>query len=217
MMNYPLAPRLLKGAIVAMNLPDPLPIVIAFQYNPETLTRSLEAQTGGGESSDRSEALRLRGAPVETIKLDIEIDAADQLERGDPLALASGIYPQLSALETLIYPQSAQVIANNLLLAAGTIEVVPPNAPFTLLIWGPKRILPVRLTEFSITEEAHDVQLNPLRAKVSLGLRVLSYNDLPTTHPGYFLFLAHQTAKEVMAKLGMVSSLANVIGGGLNL
>jgi hypothetical protein len=217
MMNYPLAPRLLKGAIVAMNLPDPLPIVIAFQYNPETLTRSLEAQTGGGESSDRSEALRLRGAPVETIKLDIEIDAADQLERGDPLALASGIYPQLSALETLIYPQSAQVIANNLLLAAGTIEVVPPNAPFTLFIWGPKRILPVRLTEFSITEEAHDVQLNPLRAKVSLGLRVLSYNDLPTTHPGYFLFLAHQTAKEVMAKLGMVSSLANVIGGGLNL
>ena len=217
MTTFPLAPRLLKGAIVALNLPNPQPSVITFQYNPETLTRTLEAQTSGEEGGDRTEALRLKGAPIETIKMDVEIDATDQLERGAATATALGIYPQLSALELLIYPQTGVVIANTILLALGTIEIVPPSAPFTLLIWGPKRVLPVRLTEFSVTEEAHDTHLNPIRAKVSLGLRVLSYNDLPVTHPGYHLFLAHQVVKEAMAVVGRTNSLADVIGGNVNL
>lgn len=213
----PITPRLLKGALISLNLPDPTPSVITFQYNPETLTRSLEAQTAGGEGADRSEALRLKGAPVETIKLDVELDATDQLELGDPTASSSGIYPQLSALEMLIYPTSAVVIANTILLALGTIEVLPPSGPFTLFVWGPKRVLPVRVQEFSITEEAYDTNLNPIRAKVSLGLRVLSYNDLPVTNPGYHLFLAHQVVKETLAKIGTVNSLGAVLKGDLKL
>ena len=161
----------------------------------------------------------IKGAPVETIKLDVEIDATDQLEKAEGNATSMGIYPQLSALEMLIYPKSALVIANTALMAVGTIEVIPPMAPFTLFIWGPKRILPVRLADFSIVEEAHDVKLNPIRAKVSLGLRVLSYNDLPLTHPGYGLFIAHQVVKETMATIGSIgnivgpSSLGTITGG----
>jgi hypothetical protein len=105
------------------------------------------------------------------------------------------------------------VIANTVLLALGTIEVIPPMAPLTIFVWGPKRALPVKLTEFTITEEAYDQGLNPIRAKVSLGLRVLSYSDLPLSHPGYALFLAHQVAKEVMATIGSSGSLADVAGG----
>jgi hypothetical protein len=207
MTTFPASPRLLKGAIVAFDLPDPRPSVISFQYNPESLSRTLEAQMSGGEGGDRAEALRLKGAPVETIKLDVGIDATDQLEKADRAAVGMGIYPQLAALELLIYPSSALVITNTALLALGTLEVVPPAAPFTLFVWGPKRVLPVRLTEFSVTEEAHDVNLNPTRAKVSLGLRVLSYNDFAVTHPGYHLFLAHQVVKETMALLGRADSL----------
>ena len=85
---------------------------------------------------------------------------------------------------------------NSALLAAGIIEVIPPVAPLTLFIWGPTRVLPVRLTDFTITEEAHDVNLNPIRAKVSLSLQVLSYSDLSVTHPGYHLFLTHRTVKK---------------------
>ena len=77
----------------------------------------------------------------------------------------------------------------------------------TLFVWGPSRVVPVRLTDFSVTEEAHDTNLNPIRARVSLGLRVLSYNDLSVTHPGHKLFLAHQVAKEAMARLGTTNSL----------
>ncbi len=201
------SPRLMKGAIIGIDPFNPLASIIIFQYNPDTMTRTLTPQTAGGQGGDRSEALRLRGAPVEEIKLDVEIDATDQLEQGDALATTLGIYPQLSALEMLIYPKSALVIANTILLAAGTIEVIPAAAPLTLFIWGPKRVLPVRLSSFSITEEAYGAGLNPIRAKVSLGLRVLSYNDLPLTHPGYAIFLAHQVVKEVMATIGSVGSV----------
>jgi hypothetical protein len=217
MTTFPGSPRLLKGAIVGIDPLNSVASVIVFQYNPETLTRTLQAQTAGGQGGDRSEALRLKGAPTEDIKLDVEIDATDQLEKGEATATSMGIYPQLSALEMLIYPKSALVIANTVLLATGTIEVIPPASVLTLFIWGPKRVLPVRLTQFSITEESHDVNLNPIRAKVSLNLRVLSYNDLPLTHPGYALFLAHQVVKEAMAAIGSVGNLGAVAGGNINL
>ena len=217
MTTFPNSPRLLKGALVGIDIFNPVASVIIFQYNPETLTRTLQTQTTGGEGGEKSEALRLKGAPVETIKLDVEIDAVDQLEKAEGTATSMGIYPQLSALEMLIYPKSAVVIANSVLLALGTIEIIPPMAPLTLFIWGPKRVLPVRLTDFSITEEAYDVNLNPIQAKVSLGLRVQSYNDLPLTHPGYALFLAHQVVKETMATVGSVNNLGAVAGVNVNL
>jgi hypothetical protein len=216
MTTFPGSPRVLKGAIVGVDLFNPLASVIVFQYNPDTLTRTLQAQTAG-EGGDRAEAMRLKGAPVETIRLDIEIDATDQLETADNIVTSMGIYPQLSALEMLIYPKSALVIANTVLLAAGTIEVIPPMAPLTLFIWGLKRVLPVRLTDFSITEEAHDVNLNPIRAKASIGLRVLSYNDLSLLNPGYHLFVAHQVVKETMATIGSVNNLGAVAGGNISL
>ena len=117
----------------------------------------------------------------------------------------------------LVYPKSALVIANAILAATGTLEVIPPAAPFTLFIWGAKRVLPVRLTDVGVTEEAHDVHLNPIRARASLGLRVLSYNDLPLTHPGYGVFLAHQVVKEIMATMGSVTTLSAVAGGDVKL
>lgn len=212
---FPGSPRLLKGALVGIDLFSPVPSVIVFQYNPESLTRTLAPQSTGG--GDRSEALRLKGAPVETISGSIELDATDQLETAEGTATSVGIYPQLAALEMLVYPKSALVIANTVLMAVGTIEIVPPVAPLTLFIWGPQRVLPVRLTQFSITEELHDVNLNPIRAKVSLGLQVLSYNDLPLTHPGYALFLAHQVVKEAMAAVGSLGNLSAVAGGSANL
>lgn len=217
MTTFPRSPRLIKGAIVGVDLLSPLASVIIFQYNPHTLTRRLEAQTSGGEGSDRSEALRLKGPPVETISLDVEIDAADQLEKAESEAVGMGIYPQLSALEMLLYPKTSLVIANAALMMAGTLEIVPPEAPFTLFIWGPKRVLPVRLTGFDITEEAHDANLNPIRAKVSLSLRVLTYSDFAVGHPGYNLFLAHQIAKEAMAILGSVGDLGAVAGANIDL
>jgi len=217
MTTFPGSPRLLKGAIVAIDPANPLASVIVFQYNPATLSRSIHPQTAGGDEGEQAEPLRLKGPPREWISIEVEIDATDQLETSDPVATSMGIYPQLAAIEMLVYPKSALVIANTSLLALGTIEVVPPEAPLTLFVWGPRRVLPVRPNDFTIEEEAFDVNLNPTRARVGLSLQVLSYDDLPITNPGYHLFLAHQVAKEAMATLGSAGSLSAVVGGDVRL
>jgi hypothetical protein len=214
--TFPRAPKLLKGAIVGLDLFNPIAAITIFQYNPETLSRSLEPQFSD-QGGDRTEALRLRGPPVETIDAEIVIDAVDQLERNEGLAPSLGIHPQLAALEMLIYPKSALTIANSVLLAVGTMEVIPPSGPLTLFIYGAKRVLPVKLTRLSFTEEAHDPALNPIRAKASLSMRVLSTGDLSVQHPGYALFLAHQVVKEALAVAGSVANLDAVAGGAVNL
>ncbi|MCB0167274.1 MAG: hypothetical protein KDI79_23795 [Anaerolineae bacterium] len=209
-------PRTLKGALVSLEPPNPTPTVIVFQYNPNTLTRTLEAQLVEEEGKSGSPP-RLKGAPIETIKIEVEIDAADQLELGNAAAGDMGIFPQLSALELLIYPKSDLIIANNILLKLGTLEIIPPSAPLTLFIWGKRRILPVKLTEFSVTEDAHHPNLSPIRAKVSLGLRVLSYSDVSGDNPAWSLFLAHQIIKETMAAIATTGSLNTVIGSNVKL
>lgn len=215
MSTFPNSPRLLKGALIGVDPLNPLGSVVVFQYNPDTMTRKLEPRAVAAEG-DRGEAFRLTGAPKETITLSIEIDATDQLEQANPLALASGIYPTLAALEIMLYPKSAVVIVNTALSLVGTIEVIPAESPMTLFVWGPQRVLPVRVTSFSITEEAHDPLLNPIRAKVDLSLAVLSYNDLPLLSAGRVLFLAHHIVKEVMAATNLFSNIQNV-GQGLKL
>ena len=216
MSTFPGSPRLIKGAIVGLDPFNPVASVILFQYNPETMTRSFESQIGS-DGGSRSEVLRIKGAPKETISVDIEFDATDQLEKVDPQATSMGIYPRLAALEMLIYPKTSLVIANTVLMAVGTIEVIAPQAPLTLFVWGLKRIVPVVINSFSITEEAYDVNLNPIRAKVSLGMRVLTYDDFPVLHPGYGIFLAHQAVKETMATLGSLDNLSAVAAGDVRL
>ena len=200
MTTFPNSPRLLKGGI---ELIDPntgaVLRIIALQYNPDTLSRTLQVKGAGAEGGDRSEALRLKGPPVETIKLEVEIDAADQLEMADRQTAQLGIHPQLAVLETIVYPTSGQLTANNRLARAGTLEIAPMQAPLTLFIWSRSRVVPVRLTDFSVTEEAFDPALNPLRAKVSLSLRVLSVDDLGFDHRGGSLFMSYLQVKEQMA------------------
>jgi hypothetical protein len=204
--SFPGSPRTLRGAIVAVDPASPLSRLVVFQYNPDQVSRTLKPRGApAGQAVGPADAHRLWGAPVETITLAVEIDATDQLETGDPVAATTGIAPQLSALEMLLYPSSALVIANTALLLAGTIEILPPEGPLTVLVWGPGRVVPVRLESLTITEQAFDQALFPIRATVALSVQVLSYNDLPVTDPGYALFLVHQVLKEAMATVAGVT------------
>jgi len=216
MTNFPGSPRLLKGGIVLID-PETAAVrrIIALQYNPDTLTRSLQVKGVGAEGGDRSEALRLKGPPVETIKLDAEIDATDQLELADSQAARVGLHPQLAALELIVYPASSQLAANNQLAQAGVLEIAPMESALMLFIWSKNRIIPVRLTEFSITEEAFDVNLNPIRAKVSLGMRVLSVDDLGFNHKGGNLFMSYLAQKEQLAAQSTNSAFSALGIGGI--
>ena len=176
------------------------PAVIPFQYNPDEVTRSLQPQSVGDEP-DRTEIFRLKGPPIETIKCILEIDATDMLAKSDPTTLAYGIQPQLSALELLVYPTSEVLITNEALSFLGTIEILPMESNLTLFVWSKTRITPVRITQMEITEEAFDPQLNPIRAKVSLGMRVLNVNDVGFLTPAGSLYMVYQLQKEALASL----------------
>jgi hypothetical protein len=212
MSTFPGSPRVLKGGIVLLD-PDTFSVlpngIIALQYTPDTLNRTLRIK-GADEGGDRSEAMRLTGPPVETIKLDAEIDATDQLEMPDENtnAVQHGIAPQLSTLETLVYPSTTTLQNNFNLSQQGTLEIMPVLAPMSLFVWSASRIVPVRLTDFSITEEAFDPDLNPIRAKVSLGMRVLSIDDLPFSDKGGSLYMAYQKQKETLAQLNTAGSFS---------
>ena len=212
MTAFPNSPRLVRGGIVLIDVDSgAVKRVIALQYNPDTLTRTLQVQAFSGDSSDRSEAMRIKGPPVETLKLDAEIDATDALELPDQNAdtLQFGIAPQIAVLEALVNPSVAELQALAELSAQGTLEIVPPEAPLVLFVWGAARVVPVRVTDFSVTEEAFDPNLNPIRAKVSLGMRVLSANDLGFDNKGGSLFMVHHQQKERFAQManGAIAAL----------
>jgi hypothetical protein len=195
-----ISPRLQKGAILTFDPTTGVPLnKIMLQYNPETLSRSLKPQSVG-EEPDRTEILRLKGPPVETIKCDVEIDATDQLANSDATAVTLGIQPQLAVLELLLYPSSILLIANEILSLLGTIEILPMESALTVFAWSKSRITPVRLTDLQITEEAFDPALNPIRAKVSLGMRVLSINDVGFLTPAGALYMIYQITKESLAQ-----------------
>jgi hypothetical protein len=208
---------LAKGGLVTVD-PSSWAVlrVLPFQFNPETVTRTLQPQMAGGEEGGgRSELPRVRAVPQETFKFEAEIDAADELDEGGDQAIRLGIHARLAALEALVYPDSAHLQSVDALARAGTLEVVPPPTPLVILVWGRERVLPVRLTEMSVTEESFDRALNPVRAKVQLGFRALGAEDLGLASKGGALAHAHHRRKEALARM-VAGDLRGVgLSGGL--
>lgn len=194
-----ISPRTLHGALVAMES-GKSPRVVSFQYNPATMKRTLHPKMMGGEEQDRSEEVRFIGAPVQTISIDIHLDSTDELEHGDTLAMEEGIYPKLALLELLVYPASQEILKKQRLLKSGVIEIIPMEAPTLLFIWGKNRVLPVRINDYQISEDTYDTSLNPIRATVSLSMRVLNYSDLNSENKEYDQFMAYQKTMETLAQ-----------------
>jgi hypothetical protein len=218
--DYTGSPKFLKGALAAFDsqIIGGIPNIIIFQFNPEQLSRSLSLRTpptsGEQNTSAKSETLKVSGPPVESIKLSVVLDAADQLNDPltHPLAVTMGISPALSALEMLLYPPEEKVLENKVLAEMGSSDIEHPDAPLVLFIWGPTRVVPVQLTDFSITEEAFDQLLNPMRAKVELGLKVLTYMELKEESLGYGAYKATLTQKQIMAASNIINNIEQVMG-----
>ena len=195
------SPVLVKGGIVLLDATTGTVLrIIPLQYNPESVSRTFHLQAIGGENADRSEAFRLKGPSVETFKVDAELDATDQLETADATITEVGLQAHLATLELMIHPTSAQLDASNALAGSGTLEILPMEMPLTVFVWSKFRVMPFRLTDFSITEQAFDPRLNPIQAKVSLGMRVLNVNDVGFEHKAGRLFMSYLRTKEQLAQ-----------------
>jgi hypothetical protein len=218
--DFPRSPKFLKGALVAYESQflGPVPNLIIFQYNPDQLRRTLAQRSPPPEPSSagaaREDVQREMGPPVETISLTVELDATDQLEEPElnPHVAAFGLHPALAALELLLYPSSEQVLLRQTQSQEGTAQLCPPDVPIVLFVWGRSRVLPVRLTSFTVTEEAFDQNLNPIQAKLELSMRVLTYAELRENSLGYSAYMATQIQKEVLARLNLISSAQQALG-----
>jgi hypothetical protein len=208
----PYNPKLLKGALVTQSPQGGSSQTIAFQYNPETLRRTLQPQTIGGEQNDRSQMVRFSGAPIETFTLEVELDSVDLSGVADVTVASDGVLPQLCALELLAYPSSSSVVSAAAQLSSGTLEIAPAPAPLTLFVWGSRRVVPVQVLSFDVTEQLFDATLTPVRATVAITLRALSYSDLAPGAPGYSQYLTYQQSKEALAPGGRTTNGAAVTG-----
>ncbi len=212
-------PRLLKGALVSFATSAPIPTnVIVFQFNPDSLTRTFQQQVERRgyddwySSGDTEHTL----PPIESYSLTVELDAEDQLAdpQAFPLVLATGLHPELAALELLMYPPSSEIILGSLLAKQASKTITPAKVPVVLFVWGPARVIPVRVTSVSITEQQFDQILNPIQARVELGLRGLTKKELQSVGgPFETLALVNQVAKEVLARSQPPDPLGQQIAG----
>lgn len=205
------SPIVLKGGLVLLDAVTGTVVrIIPLQYNPESVSRTFQIQAIGGDHTDRSEAFRLKGPAIETIKVEAVLDATDQLEVVNTTVAEVGLQAHLATLELMIHPTSAQLEASNALAGSGTLEILPMEMPLTVFVWSKFRVTPVRLTEFSITEQAFDPNLNPIQAKVSLGMRVLSVNDVGFDNKAGRLFMTYLRTKEQLSQLAPNGTLSGL-------
>jgi hypothetical protein len=213
-------PYLLRGALIeyGSDFLGPLPNVVIFQFNPETLTRAIQIPprpTGG----TRRETTQAGDPPIERITIKAEFDAADQLNTNNALARGFGVGPQLAALEKMVYPAgkisgligaAIDAIGDALGLGGGDGDNQPiprESYPRILFIWGLTRILPVTIDSMSITEQQYDFLLNPVRAEVSLGLSVNATNICSTDKVAKGAMEYSNLAKEAQAILNLANTV----------
>jgi hypothetical protein len=186
--------------------PGTQPKIIVFQYNPDNLKRTLAMRAQppdkGNAGAAREEVLRVLGPPIETVTMSLELDATDQLEDPDnnQTAVESGLQPALATLELLLYPSTSTTQAQQTQAQQGQVQVTPADLPLTLMVWSKARVMPVLITSFSVTEEMFDVNLNPIRAKVDVGFKVLTHMELKADSLGYQAYLSYQRQKETLSQ-----------------
>jgi Contractile injection system tube protein len=213
----------LKGAFINLGagLLGALPNIIIFQFNPVRVTRtpSLVQPPAAESGSGSRDATQQPGQPSESYSFSLRIDATDQLASSNPIAAASGILPALSALELLMVPKGSLTIDLFKLGGAKKPHQHPPERlPTILFFWGPFRIMPVTINSLSIAETEYDQLLNPIRAEVTVSLRVLTPGQLAkdaTFAQGAYKY--SQGVKEVMAALNLANTAAMGISGGISL
>jgi hypothetical protein len=240
--GYTRSPKLLKGALIEFSerFIGPLPNIIIFQYNPEKLTRTLSVYSPGASggagsqtnpaSSESTPANAQPDDPTETFSLPLELDATDDLESSDPIATLTGVYDRMAALEILLYPQESLLggllssisasLGGPSLGGAAQPRIQRRTVPIVLFVWGPGRILPVRLTSFSVEEIAYSPLLYPIQAKVTLGLRVLTatelqseaFNNVPGKDIALSAYNFTKTQKRILAAANIANTVESILG-----
>lgn len=224
--GYSQSPKLLKGALIRFSAATliPVPNIIVFQYNPESVTRKLSPWYSKKDTEDPriKDTLGEAFDPEETLSLKLDLDAADALEEpaSHPVAVISGVADRIAAIEMLLYPTESEGLllsAIKSLASLGGVDVVPrTTVPVVLFFWGPGRIVPVRITGFSVEEKAYSPTLYPIRAEATLDLRVLDASmfekesERPEVRIARACYLYTRRQKEALSAANLANSFESI-------
>lgn len=181
--DFPGRPKVTKGALLVFGATLPVPTqVIVFPLNPDSVNRQFNLGQGAAAKAPpgSAETVTPATAPIETLSVSLALDAADQLEHpsANPVTVVSGLLPVLSAIEQLLYPSTVLEKLRSALAQVGLSTITPAIQPWTVFVWGAGRIVPVKVSGLTITEQAFDPRLNPITAKADLQLTLLTANDV---------------------------------------
>ncbi len=205
MADFPGRPRVTKGALIVFGSSAPIPTqLIVFRWNPDNMSRRFDLQSGaaGRGAAGTDEHHTPATAPTEAITIALEFDASDDLERPaeHPITVQSGLLPVLSALEQLLYPSIVATKVMDLAARLGSATVTPATKPWVVFVWGPGRVIPVKITGLTITEQSFDAHLNPISARAELQMSRLNVDELSGA-PSLLSALPtiHAVTREVLA------------------
>ncbi|MEV7731558.1 hypothetical protein AB0O75_05470 [Streptomyces sp. NPDC088921] len=214
--DFPGRPRVTKGALLAFGSKIPVPTqIIVFPFNPDAMTRRFDLGPGAATRSAAGASAPTTDAtsPTETLSLTLQLDAADQLEHpnSNPVTVVSGLLPVISALEQLIHPSQVLVQLTRALAELGVAVISPPTTSWTVLVWGAGRVLPVKVSGLTVTEQAFDARLNPISARAELQLTALTTSDLVGAPVALrALATVHAVSREVLAGVNTAQSAAHL-------
>jgi hypothetical protein len=234
--GYSQSPKLLKGALIRFSAATliPVPNIIVFQYNPESLTRTLTSWAPPAATTETDEchkknkkavnALAQPFDPEESLSLKLELDATDALEEPDshPVAVLTGVADRIAAIEMLMYPSADE--GSSLRSAVGSLlggkfDAAPrKTVPVVLFFWGPGRIVPVRITSLSVEETAYSPTLYPIRAQATLGLQIIDPIELAAKDPkpadrlAMACYVYTRAQKEALALANVANSAESIMG-----
>ena len=217
------SPKVQKGALVQLveTLNIPLPNIVPFQYNPEKLTRTLEVwnptavdQTHRGLTSPLAQPFD----PQESIEMQVDLDAADRLEDGDPIAQEFGVGDRIAALEKMLFAGASplgQLLNLAVTLTGATPSPQRPTVPVTFLVFGVGRIVPVRLTRYSIEEQLFLPSLRVLQARISVSMTVLTPDvfkglSSPTVALAIAAYQFYRAQQDALALINLGTSVGSL-------
>jgi len=219
-------PMPMLGALVeyGTDFLGPIPNVVIFQFNPETISRTIVIPPRAVDATQRETSQA--GEPAhERFTITATFSAADQRNSSDPIGILYGVGPQLAALQAMVYPittpggaigaaVSAAVDAIGSLLGSQgpppTQPIPREQTPRILFIWGTTRIVPVIIESLTITEQIYDGMLNPIEAEVVIGLAVITPDTCSGDKIGQGALAYTKMVQDTMASINLANSAALV-------
>jgi hypothetical protein len=169
--------QVLRGFLA--NIDSIPPLIVTFQFNPETLTDNKTvnfADRNAGLCGD-APGKQYTGGGDRTISFQLRLHGLEQGTNAlNPTGVDNGVSTELAKLRSFLYPKSdAWASVGALFGGEGGVRL---SAPPTCIFGFGTRLLACVVTKVAVTETQFNSKLAPVRADVDVSLTVIEQGAL---------------------------------------